>query len=97
MTNRKLHEHTNYIVVCKSKKQARDLFARARRYYQSAAKRHPLSVRDFSLEIAGPLDTIKFVSERQMYEDLHFLGRIKCTLVSATSVNKQLDKLEKEK
>ena len=97
MTNRKLPERTHYVVVCKNRRQAYDLFSRTRRYYQNARRKHPISVRDFALEIAGPLDSIKFVPERGMCDMLLLRERINCTLISADLIDKRLDKLEKEK
>ena len=97
MTTPKLPERKRYIVVCQNEKQAGNLFERAIQFYKTTNNAHLMRVNKKDMIIAGPIDTIRFVSERQITKMLDGISALDCTLVPWRQIDKRLSCVEEKK
>lgn len=93
----KLPERKRYIVVCYNEKQVKDLFNRSIAFYKTTTNARLMRVNKSDSIIAGPIDTIQFVSERQMASMMDGLHPLNCTLVSWKTIDKRLNCMEDKK
>ena len=90
-------KHKRYLVVCQNEKQAGNLFERAIAYFKTTTNAHLMRVNKKDMIIAGPIDTIRFVSERQIAKMLDGISSLECTLVPWSQIDRRLSCMEDKK
>lgn len=92
MSRIKLPKRNRYVVVCKSQRQAQILFDGILKYLESTERdMQHFRIRKSEMIIADPLDSIRFIPERQMWDTVNSCEPVKCTLISSKVVDKWLD------